>query len=281
MATNAWTELGELTPGQNSARSAPLDASLLVSGPPQSGKTVAALCRALRILEENPRHTVLFCAASRAGLEQLESFVAKACGGRPGSGARITVATVADEAEELHGYVGGRSPVMAPPDLVRDIVLSGFLDGAGVPFPAGRLMAEWEQVIDPLRISSASAYVKAPQVPGEAPLFETDRRSLWLVFDRARQVFEARMQLTKGALFERMATYFDQADDKPYSHVILDDADVMGIDALRFAATLVADGGYGLTVTCTAEGGQLAKLLGLGHFAATRKLDQLPVLRST
>ena len=84
-----------------------------------------------------------------------------------------------------------------------------------------------------------------------------------------------------GALFERMATYFDQADDKPYSHVILDDADVMGIDALRFAATLVADGGYGLTVTCTAEGGQLAKLLGLGHFAATRKLDQLPVLRST
>ena len=142
---------------------ADLSGPVLLTGVAGTGKTCVAVYRAVRLLEENSRNTVLFCVARRDLVAPAEALFAELAAGRPGFGARMTVTTLREEAEELHGYVGGRSPVMAPADLVRDVIVSAFLDRGGLPLATERLMAEWNSVIDPLRIGGARAYAAAPQ----------------------------------------------------------------------------------------------------------------------
>ena len=271
--------LQDMDSGQRQVMAAELTGPVLVTGVTGTGKTHVALHRAVRLLEQNSRNTVLFCVPRRDLVAPAESLFAELAAGRPGFGARMTVTTLRDEAEELHGYVGGRAPVMAPPDLVRDVIVSAFLDRGGLPHSADRLLAEWHEVIDPLRITTARAYAAAPHVHGWPPLADGERVALWPAFDHARHVFDARMQLTDGALMERMASYFAEAEDKPYTHLVLDDAGVLDAASLRFAATLLPRGAPGLLVLATDDGHPaiddiLSAGLGLPGFSRHLRLRQ-------
>ncbi|WP_165784407.1 AAA family ATPase [Zhengella mangrovi] len=236
---------GELNPAQAAMVAARFDGAALLTGPAGSGKSLVLLHRALHFLENDPRARVALATVSAVHARRLETAFAALAGGRPGFASRMTIGSWQELAEELHGYVGGRVPVMAPPDLVRDTAASALFDGGHV-FDLDRMMAEWDQVIEAWRVRGEADYLCAPHPDGVAPLDISDRAALWPFIERIRSVLDGRMQMSPGDLFARMADYYADKADKPFDHVLIDESQDLSFIEARFAAAISPDGTDGL-----------------------------------
>ncbi|MCB1425715.1 MAG: AAA family ATPase [Zhengella sp.] len=227
---------GGLGQAQETMVAARFDGAAMLTGPSGSGKSVALLRRAVRLLDEDPSARVALATMTGRHARRLEGAFAQLAAGRPGFASRMTIGSWQELAEELHGYVGGRVPVMAPPDLIRDQAASALLDG-GHAFELDRMMAEWDQVVDAWMITAEGGYLSAPNPDGMPPLSVSERIALWPYIRRVRHVLDARMQMSPGELFSRMADYYRDKADKPFDHVLVDEAqDLSFIEACFFAA---------------------------------------------
>lgn len=221
------------------------DGPALLTGPAGSGKSATLLRRAVRLLEADSEARVALATMTPLHARRLESEFALLCAGRAGFASRMTIGSWLEVAEELHGYVGGRVPVMAPPGLVRDQAASALLDG-GHACGLDRMMAEWDQVVDAWMIADEADYLGAPNPDGMPPLTVSERASLWPYLARLRNGLDARMQMSNGDLFARMTDYYDGKEDKPFDHVLVDEAQDLSFIEARFFAAIAPDGTDGL-----------------------------------
>lgn len=237
--------LGNLGQVQEKMIAARFDGPALLTGPAGSGKSATLLRRAVRLLEDDAGARVALATMTPLHARRLEDGFAALSAGRAGFASRMTIGSWMELAEELHGYVGGRVPVMAPPGLVRDQAASALLDG-GHAFDLDRMMAEWDQVVDAWMIAAEADYLRAPNPDGMPPLAMAERASLWPYLARVRNVLDARMQMSSGDLFARMADYFRDKDDKPFDHVLVDEAQDLSFIEANFFAAIAPDRPDGL-----------------------------------
>jgi hypothetical protein len=209
-----------------------------VAGSAGTGKTVVALHRAARLASEGPAARVLLTTFSDPLARALEQKLAILVGPRAGVVPKITVAPWQSAAEELYQLAEGRRPQIAGEALVR-AALETAARAAGVTDISTRfLVSEWTHVIDAWQIASLEAYAEVPRLGRRNRMGQRQRERLWPVFAEARRALSSRGFATWSQVFAAVADYYADRPQKPFTNIIIDEAQDLGVAELRFLAAV-------------------------------------------
>lgn len=209
-----------------------------VAGSAGTGKTVVALHRVMHILRRDPKARILLTTFSDPLAEALERKLRILSGGRQDLDQRVSVASFRRIAEELFALTTGRKAHVADRDAVRGLVEKAANDAGITGFSPRFLLSEWENVIDAWRIESAEAYAEVPRMGRKNRLGSRQRETLWQVFARVRDALRKRALFTPAALFQAVAATYSDRDEKPFSHIVVDEAQDLGVAELRFLSAI-------------------------------------------
>lgn len=212
-----------------------------VAGSAGTGKTVVALHRVMRILRDDSSARVLLTTFSDPLADALQRKLAILAGGRRELTDRVTVASFRRIAEELYALTTGRKAHLADCDSIRKLVRSVASEAGVTGFSPRFLLSEWENVIDAWHIDSADAYADVPRMGRKNRLGAKQRETLWKVFSRVRETLRQRALFTPAALFQHVTVTYAARDEKPFSYIVVDEAQDLGVSALRFLAAIAPD----------------------------------------
>lgn len=212
-----------------------------VAGSAGTGKTVVALHRVMRILRLDPDARVLLATFSDPLADALKRKLAVLSGGRDDLEGRVTIASFRRIAEELHALTTGRKAHIADRDAVRTLIDKAASEAGVTAFSPRFLLSEWENVIDAWHIDSAGAYADVPRMGRKNRLGAKQRETLWQVFARVREALRQRALFTSAALFQNVTSTYAARDEKPFSHIVVDEAQDLGVSELRFLAAIAPE----------------------------------------
>ncbi|MEO3384955.1 3'-5' exonuclease [Mesorhizobium sp. CAU 1741] len=212
-----------------------------VAGSAGTGKTVVALHRVMRILHSDPDARVLLTTFSDPLADALQRKLAILAGGRRELMDRVTVASFRRIGEELYALTTGRKAHLADRDGIRKLVEQAASESRVTGFSPRFLLSEWENIIDAWHIGSADAYADVPRMGRKNRLGAKQRETLWQVFARIREALRQRALFTPAALFQHLTATYAARDEKPFSHIVVDEAQDLGVSELRFLAAIAPD----------------------------------------
>lgn len=212
-----------------------------VAGSAGTGKTVVALHRVMRILRNDPDARVLLTTFSDPLAESLERKLKILATGRGDLESRVTVASFRRIAEELHALATGRKAYVASRETVRGFVETAVQEAGVSGFSPRFLVSEWENVVDAWRIDSAEAYAQVPRMGRKNRLGARQREALWQVFSRVRESLRQQALFTPASLFAAVTETYADRTEKPFSHIVVDEAQDLGVPELRFLTSISPD----------------------------------------
>lgn len=212
-----------------------------VAGSAGTGKTVVALHRVMRILRLDPDARVLLTTFSDPLADALERKLNVLSGGRNDLESRVTVASFRRIAEEFYALATGRKAHVADRDSVRGLIEKATKDADVQGFSPRFLVSEWENVIDAWRIDSAEAYAEVPRMGRKNRLGQKQREALWQVFSRVLESLRQKALFTPASLFDSVTQTYAARAEKPFTHVVVDEAQDLGVPELRFLAAIAPD----------------------------------------
>ncbi|RWN61238.1 3'-5' exonuclease [Mesorhizobium sp.] len=212
-----------------------------VAGSAGTGKTVVALHRVMRILRLDPDARVLLTTFSDPLADALKRKLAVLSSGRDDLEGRVTVASFRRIAEELFGLTTGRKAHIADRDAVRGLIDKAASEAAVTGFSPRFLVSEWENVIDAWRIDSADAYAEVPRMGRKNRLGQKQREALWQVFSAVREALGQKALFTPASLFDGVTRTYSARAEKPFTHIVVDEAQDLGVPELRLLAAIAPD----------------------------------------
>lgn len=228
-----WTVF--LHPSQQHLVIKPFNGPARVGGSAGTGKTVVALHRAKRLSDE-PGAKVLLTTFSRPLAAALKRKLAILGGGDRPVVPSINVASFIDAAAELYTLTHGREPYIAKEDDVRAILQreSKGLDG----FTDRFVLSEWRDIVDGWNLKTLDDYLDVTRKGKCSRVGKKQREQLWPVFERTRAALAKKGMMTAAMLFAEMAAHFASRADKPYTHIVVDEAQDLGPAELQFLAAV-------------------------------------------
>ncbi len=214
-----------------------------VGGSAGTGKTVVALHRAKQ-LSECPGAKILLATFSRPLAASLKRKLAILNGNERRVVPSINVASFEDAAAELYTLTHGREPYVAKERDVRAILgrEANGLDG----FTERFVWAEWRDVVDGWQIGSLDDYVDVTRTGKRSRVGRKQREALWPVFERTRGALARKGMMTLSMLFDEMTEHYAAQVEKPYTHIVVDEAQDLGPPALRFLVAISPGGANAL-----------------------------------
>ncbi|MCY4319425.1 MAG: UvrD-helicase domain-containing protein [Alphaproteobacteria bacterium] len=209
-----------------------------VTGSAGTGKTVVALHRTARILDRNPEAKVLLTTFSSPLANALEHRLEVLTGDDPATSTRSTVLPFQGVAKELFTLITGYNPRAATPAQVQAAIEAAANEQEFSEFPIRFLMSEWQNVVDAWQIVDVEAYAEVPRLGRKNRLGKKQRERLWPVFARARELLDAKSRHTWPRIFLTVTEHFQGREDKPFSHVVVDEAQDLGVPELRMFAAI-------------------------------------------
>ena len=212
-----------------------------VGGTAGTGKTVVALHRAHWLARSNPDHQVLLTTFSpflAANLSQkLDRLVAD-----PSVRGRIVVDVLSGVAIEMFRETGGSSAVTTDQDVM--LVLDELQREIGREFDARFLKQEWDEVVDAWGLTTWEAYRDVPRLGRKTRLGVNQRETLWGIFERTRARLKERDQTTEAMVYAAVADACD--GNERFQHIVVDEAQDLGVAELRFIQSLAGQNKDGL-----------------------------------
>ena len=234
-----------LHPSQRAFVERDYDGPARVAGSAGTGKTVVALHRAVRLLRADPHARVLLTTFSQPLADALRRKVDVLAG--PGSGLailpRLTVAPFDAIAVDLYETAIGVQPRLATEAQVRAALVKA---GEGGTFSERFLFAEWTQVFDAWQVGDAAAYANVPRLGRKNRLGAKQRERLAAIFLAARDGLRRQHLMTSAEVFGAVAQHYAGRAGKPFTHIVVDEAQDLGVPELRFLAAIVAPGANAL-----------------------------------
>ncbi|MDQ2079047.1 3'-5' exonuclease [Xanthobacteraceae bacterium Astr-EGSB] len=213
-----------------------------VAGSAGTGKTVVALHRAMHHLRRSPDARVLLTTFSEPLANALRLKLAILAGADTFLLDRVAVASFRGIAEELHQLVFARKAHLASREVVRSLVGKA-METAGIEGISPQfVLSEWANVVDAWQIADLDGYAAVPRMGRRARLGARQRESLWPVFDGVRRALDARRLMTPASLFATLTAHYAGRADKPFTHIVVDEAQDLGVPELRFLAAIAPDG---------------------------------------
>lgn len=226
-----------LHPTQRAVVDATFSGPARVTGGPGTGKTVVALHRA-HILAEREAGKVLVTTFTSTLSESLRSGLDMLIDDDEAN-ARIEVTHVDRLAHAIFRKERGAPNMLGSED--ERALWSGLVNELGLSFNAVFLSEEWRQVVLARRVRTADEYLSAKRTGRGRPLGSAQRAQVWQV------IWEFEQTLTKQGLWthetiRREATRLLEATtDKPFRHIIIDEAQDLSPDQWRLLRAAVAE----------------------------------------
>lgn len=209
-----------------------------VTGSAGTGKTIVALHRAARAVRDDPKARVLLTTFSRPLANALKAKLSVLLSDDAPRMERVDVASFEDVAVELYQLATGRRPALATVEVQRAALDRAIADTGYADLPARFIWSEWRSVVDGWAIADAESYGTVPRIGRRGRLGAKQREALWPVFAAARHILASRGLLTLCQLFEAVRDANADRTAKPFTHVIVDEAQDLGVGELRMMAAI-------------------------------------------
>lgn len=212
-----------------------------VAGSAGTGKTVVALHRARR-LALDPQARVLLTTFSEPLAFALERKLEILAGERSEVVPRITVASFEGIARELFQLVHGGRPALAGDDVIRSLLTKAAENQNGPPITDRFLVSEWTHVVDAWQIKGAESYADVPRLGRKNRMGAKQRERLWPVFEQVLNELSARGLETKASMFQSLTQHYASRNEKPFTNIVVDEAQDLGVPELRFLSAIAPSG---------------------------------------
>ena len=209
-----------------------------VSGSAGTGKTVVAVHRAVRTIRADPAARVLLATFSEPLAASLRRKVEVLAGLDTPVVPRITTASFEALATELFQLAFARKPRIASDQQVAAALDAAAAEHGLQGFSSRFLGAEWGCVVDAWRVQDEAAYAEVPRLGRKNRLGRRQRDALWPVFAAARAHLKAQGLSTWPHVFHGLADHFEDKSHKPFSHVVIDEAQDLGVPELRLMSVI-------------------------------------------
>lgn len=221
-----------------------------VAGSAGTGKTIVAVHRAAFLARQNPDARVLLTTFSPTLAHALHARLRRLIGNTPLLGERIDVISLDELGERLYRYAFGK-PKVATVDWLH----SALADAVGEVGPAvgqrakldiAFLRGEWAETVDAWQLGRWEDYRDFNRLGRKIRLSEAQRAAAWVVFERVLDRMRREDRVTIHAMFARLAAHYATGARAPFDHIVVDEAQDIGAQQLRFLAALGAERPNGL-----------------------------------
>lgn len=227
-----------LHPSQRRLVDRQFDGPARVSGSAGTGKTVVALHRAAAILQKDRQAKVLLTTFSLPLANALEHKLSVLTGnGNP----NMTILPFEGVAAELYTLAFGRTPRVAKEEQVKRALETAVSELEITSFTNQFFASEWRNVIDAWQVDSLETYQNVPRIGRRSRISSGQRERAWPVFARARELLSSQGLHTWPEIFGEVTAYFATQEHKPFTHIIVDEAQDIGVPELRLFAAMKAD----------------------------------------
>jgi hypothetical protein len=207
------------------------------SGSAGTGKTVVALHRAARLAQQADGK-VLLTTFSLPLANGLSRKLAVLLGENSPALRRVTVAPYRTVADELFQLAFGRRAVVASDEQVEDAVAKAAESVGAKGFTLRFLISEWRHVVDAWQIAEVEAYAKVPRLGRKNRMSAGQRERLWPVFAAVRASIAKRGLATWPEIYGRTAVHYASSAVKPFTHIVVDESQDLGVAELQFLAAI-------------------------------------------
>lgn len=231
-----WTVY--LHPSQRKLVEATYAGPARVVGSAGTGKTVVALHRAVRMAQSYSDARVLLTTFSRPLANELERKVRILLGAQTNVVPRIVVTSFQGIADELFQLIHAAKPFIASSAHIQVALEKARIDAGDSEFNTRFLLSEWAAIVDPWQVDSEEAYAKAPRTGRGRRLGAQQRGRLWPILESARKSIHNRGMYTWAQVMGSVADYYGSRAEKPFTHIVVDEAQDLAVPELRMLAAL-------------------------------------------
>lgn len=208
-----------------------------VAGSAGTGKTVVALHRAVHLAEADDDARVLLTTFSDPLAHALKDKLRTLVSNRPRLAERIDVLALDAVALRLYRAAVG-APTVVSADEEAEVVAEAVAE-AGDPSLSGRLaLAEWRHVVDAWQLGTWDDYRDVSRAGRRTRLPQGRREAVWAAVEGVRRRLADRGLVTMSAVYGALAELYEGGHPSPYDHVVVDEAQDVGVAQLRFLAAM-------------------------------------------
>ena len=209
-----------------------------VSGSAGTGKTVVALHRAAAVLKNDRQAKVLLTTFSSPLANALEHKLQMLTGSIGSDGSSVTILPFEGVAYDLFTLAFGHTPRAASKEQVKAALAAAAKEMDLTGFTIRFLVSEWNNVVDAWQIDTLDAYRDVPRLGRKNRLGSKQRERVWPVFVRARELLEAQGLNSWSGIFGKVTAHYAEREHKPFSHIIVDEAQDLSVPELRMLAAI-------------------------------------------
>ena len=218
--------------------------SARVSGSAGTGKTVVALHRAAYLARVNPSARVLLTTFSDALARLLQTKLGLLVNHDEAILKRITVASLDAVALDLYGMRFGNPKLAQRRDVER--LIGEAVEWRGSNFSPAFLYTEWDRVVDGWQLDTWEDYRSVRRSGRYRRLSESQRETLWPIFEWVKSGLQREDLSTMAEVFGRLTVALGNGGERPFDHVVVDEAQDVNVPQLRFLAALAGGRENGL-----------------------------------
>lgn len=207
-----------------------------ISGSAGTGKTIVALHRAVHLAHQNPQARILLTTFSKTLANALKRKLFCLIGRESALADRIHIQSIQSLAYSLYTKAFGQ-PNLASANLIRSLLKQAAADSNAAHFTEHFLFGEWTEVVDAWQLRDWQAYRDVPRLGRKTRIGGRQREELWTIFEQVRRGLAERNIMTWSGVFAAVTQHATNGRTG-FEHVIVDEAQDMGVAEMRLLAVL-------------------------------------------
>ena len=159
---------------------------------------------------------------------------------------RVRVLSFDDLAIELFTLSNGYEPRLAKADRLRNLISKAIETSGADQFREQFISSEWDHVVDAWQLKSLEEYEIVPRIGRRQRLSKTQRSKLWPIFEELIELLSVSSHTTIATVKNNISNYYKERDSKPFTHVIVDEAQDLSVPDIRVLSAIAQTSGNAL-----------------------------------
>ncbi len=236
-----WTVF--LHPSQRRVVEKTFNGPARVSGSAGTGKTVVAIHRVANILKKYKDARLLLTTFSLPLANSLEGKLKILTGDDKAIVPRVTILPFKGVAYDLFTLAFGHHPRAPSEKQIRGALEASVQELGITDFTISFIVSEWTNVVDAWQIENLEAYRDVPRLGRKNRMSASKRELIWPIFEHTRKKLKEQGILSWPAIFGKVTKHYAGKENKPFTHVVVDEAQDLGVPELRMLAVITPGGG--------------------------------------